>query len=136
METKQTKQLKIGVLGFGAMGRTHTWAIQNLPFFYGTLPFSATAFGVCTTTQEKSDRIAAEFGFSRATTNEDDLIYDPEINVIDICTPNVYHFETLKKAIPPRKRVKYLQFRCMRDKCLEWSSTIVGWLPSFAQSNW
>ena len=95
MNAMQTTQLKIGVLGFGAMGRTHTWAIHNLPFFYGALPFLATAYGVCTTSQEKSDRVAAEFGFARATANEDDLIYDPEINVIDICTPNIYHFETL-----------------------------------------
>ena len=105
MNAMQTTQLKIGVLGFGAMGRTHTWAIHNLPFFYGSLPFSATAYGVCTTSQEKSDRIAAEFGFARATANEDDLIYDPEINVIDICTPNIYHFETLKKAIATGKHV-------------------------------
>ena len=105
MDSKQTQHLKIGVLGFGAMGRTHTWAIHNLPFFYGSLPFTATAVGVCTTTQEKSDRVAKEFGFSKATANEDDLIYDPEINVIDICTPNVYHFETLKKAVATGKHV-------------------------------
>ena len=105
MDSKQTQHLKIGVLGFGAMGRTHTWAIHNLPFFYGSLPFTATAVGVCTTTQEKSDRVAKEFGFLKATANEDDLIYDPEINVIDICTPNVYHFETLKKAVATGKHV-------------------------------
>ncbi len=105
MEQTNTKTLRIGLLGFGAMGRTHTWAVQNLPFFYGTLPFSAEVVGVCTTTQEKSERVAREFGIKIATTNEDDLINSPDVDVIDICTPNVYHYETLKKAIAAGKSV-------------------------------
>ena len=105
MEQNEKKTLRIGLLGFGAMGRTHTWAVQNLPFFYGALPFCAKVVGVCTTSQEKSDRTAAEFGMQIATTNEDDLINSPEIDVIDICTPNVYHYETLKKAIAAGKSV-------------------------------
>lgn len=105
MSDRQKKEWNIGLLGFGSMGRTHTWAVQNLPFFYGTLPFSARIRGVCTTSLEKSERVAADFGFLVATDNEDDLINDPSIDVIDICTPNVCHFETLKKAIAAGKHV-------------------------------
>ena len=96
---QQKKTLQIGLLGFGSMGRTHTWAVQNLPFFYGPLPFAARVAGVCTTTLEKSERVAGEFSIPRAVTSEDDLINDPDIDVIDICTPNICHFETLKKAV-------------------------------------
>ena len=103
---KQAEQtLRIGLLGFGAMGRTHTWAVRNLPFFYGDLPYRAVTYGVCTTSQEKSERIAQEFGISVATANEDDLIYDPDVQVIDICTPNLCHYETLKKALAAGKHV-------------------------------
>ena len=105
MEQNKKKTIRIGLLGFGAMGRTHTWAVQNLPFFYGSLPFSCEVVGVCTTTQEKSERVAREFGMKIATTKEDDLINSPEIDVIDICTPNIYHYETLKKAIAAGKSV-------------------------------
>ena len=105
MEQNKKKTIRIGLLGFGAMGRTHTWAVQNLPFFYGELPFACEVVGVCTTTQEKSERVAREFGMKIATTNEDDLINSPEIDVIDVCTPNVYHYETLKKAIAAGKSV-------------------------------
>ena len=105
MKETKSKELRIGMLGFGSMGRTHTWAIQNIPFFYGDLPFSAKVAGVCTTTQEKSERVAQSFSIPLATTHEDDLIYHPDINVIDICTPNIYHFETLKKAIATGKHV-------------------------------
>lgn len=105
MENKQPKELHIGLLGFGSMGRTHTWAVQNLPFFYGTLPFRAKTLGVCTTLQEKSERVSLTFGIPYATTKEDDLILDPNIDIIDICTPNICHFETLKKAIAAGKHV-------------------------------
>ena len=99
MEQNEKKVLRIGLLGFGSMGKTHTWAVQNLPFFYDSLPFEAKVVGVCTTSQEKSERVAREFGMQIATTNEDDLINSPDIDVIDICTPNIYHYETLQKAI-------------------------------------
>ena len=97
--------LRIGLLGFGSMGRTHTWAVRNLPFFHGNLPFHAVTHGVCTTTLEKSKRIAEEFGIPVATCNEDDLIHHPDIDVIDICTPNVCHYETLKKALAAGKHI-------------------------------
>ena len=105
MEQNEKKKLRIGLLGFGSMGRTHTWAVQNLPFFYGSLPFSAEVVGVCTTSNEKSERVAQEFGMKIATADEDVLINSPEIDIIDICTPNVYHYETLKKAIAAGKSV-------------------------------
>ena len=105
MKTAPKKQIRIGLLGFGSMGRTHTWAVRNLPFFYGDLPFEAVTAGVCTTTLEKSERVASEFQIPRACANEDELINDPTIDVIDICTPNIHHFETLKKSIAKGKHV-------------------------------
>ncbi len=99
------KTIRIGLLGFGSMGRTHTWAVQNLPFFYGDTAPRAVTVGVCTTTPEKSAHVAEQFGIAHAVTDEDALIYDPEIDVIDICTPNILHYETLKKAIASGKHV-------------------------------
>ncbi len=105
MEQSNKPHLRIAMLGFGSMGRTHTWAVKNLPFFYAGLPFTASLGGVCTTSLEKSRRVADTFGFARATDCEDDLIHNPDIDVIDICTPNILHFETLKKAVAAGKHV-------------------------------
>lgn len=102
---KTVKTVRIGLLGFGSMGRTHTWAVRNLPFFYGDLPFRAVTAGVCTTTQEKSDRIADMLGIPLAVCREEDLIENPEIDVIDICTPNNCHYGTLKKALAAKKHI-------------------------------
>ena len=96
----EKRQIKLGLLGFGSMGRTHAWAVRNLPFFCGeNLPFSASVAGVCTTSPEKSARVCASFGIPRFFENEDELIGDPGIDVVDICTPNNCHFSAVRKAI-------------------------------------
>ncbi len=105
MNQQNRKPLQIGLLGFGSMGRTHTWAVRNLPFFYGELGFSAVTAGVVTTSEEKSRRIANEFDIPRFGIDENALIEDPDIDIIDICTPNICHFETLKKAIASGKHI-------------------------------
>ncbi len=99
------KQLNVGLLGFGFMGKTHLWAVKNLPFFYD-LPFSAEVVAVCASAKdpEKSETVAQTYGIPRAAT-EADMINDPTIDVIDICTPNPYHFDIAKSALLAGKHV-------------------------------
>lgn len=118
MNMAQKKKLHIGLLGFGSMGKTHTWAIQNLPFFYGELPFHAEVYGVCTTSQEKSKKIATDFGFRLAASDENQLIQCSDVDIIDICTPNIFHFETLQKAILAGKHVL-----CEKPLCVNTQQT-------------
>ena len=56
----EKREIRIGLLGFGNMGRAHSYAVQNLPFFYKDLPFSAEIVGVCTTDLERSKKICRE----------------------------------------------------------------------------
>ena len=93
------RNINIGLCGFGAMGKVHSFAVNNLDFYYKELPFSASVRGLCTTNIERSKDIAKTYGFSYAAMDEDELLADETIDVIDICTPNIYHFETIKKAI-------------------------------------
>ncbi len=99
------RELKIGLLGFGAMGKTHAFCVDNLKYYYRDLPFTASIEGVCTRSLEKSRAVAEEYGFAIATTDEDELIGNPDIDVIDVCTPNILHFETVKKALAAGKHV-------------------------------
>lgn len=102
---KMKKELNIGLLGFGAMGKVHSYCTDNLKFYYSDLPFNAKIAGVCTTSLEKSRFVADKFGFEIAAENEDRLINDPNIDIIDICTPNIWHFDTLKKTIAAGKHI-------------------------------
>lgn len=96
--------MKIGILGFGSMGRTHAYCIKSLPFFVrGEETHEIKA--VCTRHIDRAEKIAHEFGIELYTDNEDDIIYSDEIDIIDICTPNIYHYDTAKKAILAGKHV-------------------------------
>ena len=99
------KKLRIGLIGFGAMGKVHSFSIQNLKFYYPSLDFDAEIYGVCTTSYEKSKAIAEKYNFTLAAKSEDELIYNDNVDIIDICTPNIYHYETIKKAIAAGKHV-------------------------------
>lgn len=103
------KQLNIAICGFGFMGRTHSFAVSSIPFFYGStespIPFSATVKGTLNTSHEKSVAVADEFSFSKAYRTFEEIIVDPSIDIIDICTPNIYHYDMIKSAISAGKHI-------------------------------
>lgn len=96
--------MKIGILGFGSMGKTHAYCIKNLPFFFGA-DVNASVVAVCTKNIENAKKAASSFGLGFYTDNEDDIIYNEDIDTVDICTPNIYHYEAAKKAILAGKNV-------------------------------
>ena len=96
--------MKIGLLGFGSMGRTHAYCISNLAYFFNS-GVSAQVHGVCTKNISNAKDACEKFSLGFYTDNEDDIIYSPEIDAVDICTPNIYHYETAKKAILAGKHI-------------------------------
>ena len=89
------------------MGKTHLWSVRNLPFFYKTLElgFEAEVVAVCASSLPRAEAFAAEYGIPRAAASPAALIDDPDIDVIDICTPNPFHFEAAKAAVMAGKAV-------------------------------
>ncbi len=96
--------MKIGLLGFGSMGRTHAYCVNNIPYFFNT-QHKVEIYGICTRHIEKAKDACERFSLGFYTDNEDDIIYNPEIDAVDICTPNIYHYETAKKAILAKKHI-------------------------------
>ena len=99
------KHLHVGIAGFGAMGKTHAYSIASLPYFYEDLPFCASVHGICTTSLEKSERICDTLGFDKAYADAYAMIADPEIDIIDICTPNNMHYDIASTALDAGKHV-------------------------------
>lgn len=97
--------IKIGILGFGAMGKVHAYAISNLKYFFSPLGFEPVLSAICTTSYEKSQKIAKDYGFELAAKEANEIIENDNIDVIDICTPNNLHFDSLKKAILKGKAI-------------------------------
>ncbi len=99
------KEYKVGILGFGFMGKAHTYGYQTMQLYYDNLPFLMKLGAVATRDEEKGKALMEEFGFEYFSADEDRIINDPGIDIIDICTPNSMHKDALIKCIKAGKNV-------------------------------
>jgi predicted dehydrogenase len=99
------KTYRIGLIGAGFMGRTHTYCWRVLPLFYEDLPFRVALEGVCTSRLSTAEAARAKLGYARAFSGTGELVADPRIDIVDIASPNVYHHEALLAAHRAGKKV-------------------------------
>ncbi len=99
------KTLNAAVIGFGFMGRTHTYGYKTIPLYYKDLPYKINLAAICSGTYEKAVKAADELGFKKAAREADEIFEDPTIDIVNICTPNILHYEQLKKAIEYGKHI-------------------------------
>ena len=98
--------LQIGLIGFGAMGKVHAYAVSNLSAFHSPTDVRARIAGVCCSTPASSACAAEAIGGGvRPYGDPAEMIDDPAIDVIDVCTPNTSHFPLLKQAIAAGKHI-------------------------------
>jgi predicted dehydrogenase len=103
--TYRMKEYGIGIIGFGFMGKAHTYGYKTIPFYYKNLPFRTKLMGVCTAHKETAEEARELHGFSFATTEPDEIINNQEIDIVHICTPNVFHKDQVIKALKAGKHV-------------------------------
>src|SRR5437764_1974113 len=75
--------LKVGVIGVGGIAKTHFPGWNESPH----TEIAAMADVV----PEVLQRVATEIGVKRLYERPEDLIADPDVDIVDICTPNNYH---------------------------------------------
>jgi predicted dehydrogenase len=99
------KKLNVGLIGAGFMGKAHSLAYVAMPMFFWPAP----ATPVRKTIVDVSDSIAAEaaqrFGFEKSTSDWRSVVEDPEIDIIDIATPNHLHAEIAIAAAAAGKHI-------------------------------
>jgi Predicted dehydrogenases and related proteins len=98
-------EIRVGIIGFGFMGKTHTYGYKTIPLYYSNLPFKIKLVGICDTVPGVADKAKEALDFQFATTNPDDIFNSKDIDVIDVCTPNIYHKDAVLKAIKAGKNV-------------------------------
>ena len=99
------KKLNVGLIGAGFMGKAHSLAYVAMPMFFWPAP----AIPVRKTIVDVNDSIAAEaaqrFGFEKSTSDWRSVVEDPEIDIIDIATPNHLHAEIAIAAAAAGKHI-------------------------------
>lgn len=88
--------LNIAIVGAGMIGAVHRRAAMLA---------GATVRGVCASTPERSRDVAARWNLHRAYADIDDVVADPQVQVVHICTPNALHKPYAEAALKAGKHV-------------------------------
>ena len=98
------KELRVGLIGCGFMGRTHSNAYRRLNNFF-PVEHRAVLKAICDTNEPKAQTYAATWGYERVETDWRKLIEAGDIDLIDICVPNVAHRDIAVAAAGAGKMV-------------------------------
>ncbi|HLJ14443.1 MAG TPA: Gfo/Idh/MocA family oxidoreductase [Bryobacteraceae bacterium] len=97
-------RIGIGMIGYKFMGKAHTNAYRQVgPFF--DPPVKPRLKVICGREQEKVDKMASRWGWETAVTDWRRVIDDPEVKIVDICSPNNTHHDIALAAFQAGKIV-------------------------------
>ena len=98
-------ELGVAMIGSGLMAKSHTMGYRNVESVYGKTPFRPH-FAILADAKEDLARSGAEsLGYDRWTTDWREAVTAPEVDVVDIVTPNFLHKEIAMAAIAAGKHV-------------------------------
>jgi len=99
------KKINVGLIGGGFMGKAHSLAYSAVPMFFWPTELVPVKKVIAEATDELATDAAARFGFERSTSDWRSIVNDPEIDVVDIATPNNLHAEIAIAALEAGKHV-------------------------------
>ncbi|SEM57480.1 Gfo/Idh/MocA family protein [Paenibacillus sp. OV219] len=93
-----TKKLKVGVIGAGGIFQwAHSEPLKNHP--------ELEIVAICDIDLEKAKAAAEQHGIPQAFSDYRDVIALADVDIIDICTPNLFHSEIAVAALEAGKHV-------------------------------
>ncbi|MBO0997540.1 Gfo/Idh/MocA family oxidoreductase [Bacillus sp. SD075] len=102
--SENKKQVRIGMIGYKFMGKAHSQAYRNLPFFFDT-DVEPVLQAISGRNKEEVKKAAKKMGWASYETDWRRLIERDDIDVIDIVAPNSTHFEMAIAAAEAGKHV-------------------------------
>ena len=99
------KELRIGLIGTGFMGRTHSNGYNRVANFFPDLAYKPVLKAVCSRNKEKVQAFADQWGYESVETDWKALIARDDIDAVDICTPNDTHAEISLAAAAAGKMI-------------------------------
>ena len=86
------KDLNIGLIGYGFMGRAHSNAYRKVNQFF-ELGYRPVMKAACARSEETIRAFAANWGWESVETDWRRLVERDDIDAVDICSPNVTHHD-------------------------------------------
>jgi predicted dehydrogenase len=98
------REIGVGIIGTGFMGRAHALAYRAVSGIFPT-ELRPVLEMVADNNSEAGKRAHGQFGFRRVTADWRQLVNDPAVAIVSITTPNLVHREMALAAIAAGKHV-------------------------------
>jgi predicted dehydrogenase len=98
------KTLRVGMIGYRFMGKAHSNAWRQAPHFF-PLQAGIEMHTICGRDPAGVEAARAQLGWANASTSWKDVVNSPDIDIIDINTPNDSHAEIAIAAAQAGKHV-------------------------------
>ena len=89
----ETREIGVGLISVGWMGKLHTRAYQAMPAVYPELGVACRLVVAADTAPDRVRYAQEVLGYERGTTDYRDVLADPDVDVVSICAPNMLHRE-------------------------------------------
>lgn len=86
------KKLGVAMIGSGFMGKAHSNAFHQVGHFFD-IEFELERKVICGRNQERLDAMASRWNWEQTSTDWREVVARPEIDVVDVATPNALHAE-------------------------------------------
>lgn len=96
--------LNVGMIGYNFMGKAHSNAWRQAPRFF-SLPAGVELHTICGRSARHVAAARDRLGWKRASTDWRAVVRDPEIDIVDICTPNDSHHQIALEAAKHGKAI-------------------------------
>ncbi len=98
------KTLRVGMIGYRFMGKAHSNAWRQAPHFFN-LPASVEMHTICGRDAAGVETARAQLGWQHASTDWKAVVNSPDIDIVDINTPNDSHAEIAIAAAKAGKHI-------------------------------
>jgi predicted dehydrogenase len=91
------RPLRVGVIGTGGIANAHIQGYQKTE--------GVELFAACDVVKERAEATAEKYGFKHVFTSYEELLKQPELDLVSICTPPFVHMEPTIAALEAGKHV-------------------------------
>ena len=99
------REIRIGLVGAGWMGKAHSVAYRNVPMVFGPEPAVPVLEIVADVNPVWAEAAARNLGFARWSADWRAVVADPRVDVVDITAPNDVHCAIALAALAAGKPV-------------------------------
>jgi len=113
--------MKVGIIGAG-------WIAERMAVALKGRPQGCECYAIASRSKEKAEAFAAQFGLQKAYGSYEELVSDPDVDLVYIATPHSHHYPHTKLALEHGKP-------CLVEKAFTANEREAAELIAYAEEN-